>query len=159
MSIYYNGNIIASNQSSIIAVTKAQYDALSEADKQKNILYNVTDLNVPGSQLHYYFTEEKVVGRWVDGSLVYEKTVIVESIAIGETRTVIPFDGDDEIDIFIYSEASGQVKGQRTQLVDELFVALNNLNKLTVWKAGGTHTLSPLRLTARYTKMTGEASS
>ena len=52
------------------AMTKAQFDLLSAAEKVGII--NVTDeTSVP---LHNYSTTEQVVGTWIDGSTIYEKT-------------------------------------------------------------------------------------
>lgn len=33
----------------------------------------------PINNLHIYSTEEKVVGKWIDGKLVYEKTIFADS--------------------------------------------------------------------------------
>lgn len=41
-----------------------------------------------GSSSHEYSTTEKVIGTWIDGSDVYEKTYVINSIGSGSTYAV-----------------------------------------------------------------------
>lgn len=52
--------------------TQEQYDAI--VSKNPAVTYFITD-GVPATQTHNYSTTEQVVGTWVDGSPVYEKTI------------------------------------------------------------------------------------
>lgn len=60
------------------AVTKAEYEALTEAEKQAEVLYAVTD-DAPGggsgASGNVYSTEEHRIGTWIDGKPLYQKTV------------------------------------------------------------------------------------
>lgn len=59
------------------ALTQAEYDALVEAGTvDPTMEYFITD-GIPSSVEYYhnYSTDEQVVGTWVDGSPVYEKTI------------------------------------------------------------------------------------
>lgn len=40
-----------------------------------------------GSEWHEYFTEEKVVGKWIDGKPIYEKTYSNQSIIVSASNT------------------------------------------------------------------------
>jgi len=60
------------------AVTQAQYDALVQAGTvDPTMEYFITD-GIPASveYYHQYSTSEQVVGKWIDGSTLYEKTLI-----------------------------------------------------------------------------------
>lgn len=52
-------------------LTQAQYDALTEAEKNNGTIYFITD--APSNPVDYS-TSEKVIGHWVDGSTLYEQT-------------------------------------------------------------------------------------
>ena len=52
-------------------LTQAQYDALSEAEKNNGTIYFITD--APSNPVDYS-TSEKVIGHWIDGSTLYERT-------------------------------------------------------------------------------------
>ena len=69
-------------------LTKAEYDALPTSEKNNGIMYLITDEMDFASTC--YSTTEKVVGSWVDGKTVYQKTYIVNtvSIASGATQTL-----------------------------------------------------------------------
>lgn len=43
---------------------------------------------VGGSSLHEYSTTEKVVGKWIDGSDVCERTIYIPSISISGSTTL-----------------------------------------------------------------------
>jgi hypothetical protein len=58
------------------AVTQAQYDALVQAGTvDPTMEYFITD-GIPSSVEYYhnYSTTEHIVGKWIDGSIIYEKT-------------------------------------------------------------------------------------
>jgi hypothetical protein len=60
-----------------VALTQAEYDALVQAGAvDPTTEYFITD-GIPSSVEYYhnYSTNEQIVGTWVDGSPVYEKTV------------------------------------------------------------------------------------
>ena len=58
-----------------ITLTQAEYDALVEAGTvDPDAFYFISDAVLP-QYWHNYSTNEQVVGTWVDGSNVYEKTI------------------------------------------------------------------------------------
>jgi len=52
-------------------LTQAEYDALSTAEKNNGTIYFITD--APSNPVDYS-TSEKVIGHWIDGSTLYERT-------------------------------------------------------------------------------------
>ena len=52
-------------------LTQAQYDLLTPAEKNNGTIYFITD--APSNPVDYS-TDEKVIGHWIDGSVLYEKT-------------------------------------------------------------------------------------
>lgn len=57
-----------------ITLTQAEYDALIEAGTvDPNAFYFISDAVMPAYS-HSYSANEQIVGSWVDGSTVYEKT-------------------------------------------------------------------------------------
>lgn len=59
-----------------------------------NVWVNVDDL-------HEYSTEEKIVGKWIDGKYIYEKVIQVDNFIIGNNEiplenldTIINYSGD-----------------------------------------------------------------
>lgn len=58
-----------------ITLTQAEYDALVEAGTvDPDAFYFISDAVMPAYS-HQYSTSEQIVGTWVDGSPVYEKTI------------------------------------------------------------------------------------
>lgn len=56
-------------------LTQAQYDNLSSAEKNNGTMYFITD--APSNPVDYS-TSEKVIGTWIDGSTLYERTFFYE---------------------------------------------------------------------------------
>ena len=54
-----------------VELTQAQYDQLSSAEKNNGKIYFITD--APSNPVDYS-TSEKVIGHWIDGSILYERT-------------------------------------------------------------------------------------
>lgn len=85
-----------------ITLTQAEYDALVEAGTvDPDAFYFISDAVLP-QYWHNYSTNEQVVGTWVDGSNVYEKTIynaggvqgnVVISHGISNLDRVIDFSG------------------------------------------------------------------
>lgn len=66
-----------------ITLTQAEYDALVQAGTvDPNAYYFISDATLP-SYAHNYSTTEQVVGTWVDGLPVYEKTFVVNNPSTG----------------------------------------------------------------------------
>ena len=65
-SIYYHAPDAVRTE-----LTQAQYDALSSAEKNNGTIYFITD--APNNPVDYS-SSEKVIGHWIDGSTLYERT-------------------------------------------------------------------------------------
>ena len=72
-------------------LTYAEYQALSESQKNDGTTYYITDINGDGSQFQpvIYSTEEREVGVWKDGKPLYEKTLYYEGNINTNTTTEI----------------------------------------------------------------------
>lgn len=55
-----------------VELTQAQYDALSTAEKNNGKIYFITDASDVADVV--YSTAERAIGKWIDGSTLYEKT-------------------------------------------------------------------------------------
>ena len=70
--------------------TKAEYDALTDAEKQADVVYAITDdggsgSSSGGSSEEIYSTEETRIGTWIDGKPLYRK---VFSFVISDTLSI-----------------------------------------------------------------------
>lgn len=68
-------------------LTQAEYDALSQAEKENGTVYYITDVNGDGSQFQpvIYSENEREIGVWTDGKPLYERT-----FDLGSSGVVIP---------------------------------------------------------------------
>lgn len=68
-------------------VTQEQYDALSEEEKNGDVVYLLTDADpsAPGGENtgEVYSTEETRIGTWIDGKPLYRKTYSIVTNATG----------------------------------------------------------------------------
>ena len=94
-------------------LTKAEYEALSEEDKNLPIVYVIQDNTVapPDSfKPMVYSTEEQVVGTWIDGRPIYQRTVVFDTRSVNGSGigTVLPEFGDQiEQIVDLFGTASG----------------------------------------------------
>lgn len=64
------------------AVSKAEYEALTDAEKQAEVLYAVTDDAGGSGGGEVYSTEETRIGTWVDGKTIYKRTIVFKNVSI-----------------------------------------------------------------------------
>lgn len=94
-------------------LTRAEYEALSEEDKNLPIVYVIQDNTVapPDSfKPMVYSTEEQVVGTWIDGRPIYQRTVVFDTRSVNSSGigTVLPEFGDQiEQIVDLFGTASG----------------------------------------------------
>lgn len=94
-------------------LTRAEYEALSEEDKNLPIVYVIQDNTVapPDSfKPMVYSTEEQVVGTWIDGRPIYQRTVVFDTRSVNGSGigTVLPEFGDQiEQIVDLFGTASG----------------------------------------------------
>ena len=137
------------------AVTQAQYDALVQAGTvDPTMEYFITD-GIPSSveYYHIYSTDEKVVGTWIDGSTIYEKTLTVDNLS-GNVNAWTNFAQLADVDKVINYDGRA-VLNDGTQVTLGYYVMLSYLNGDLRYfcKEIVVFTFS-LRLTVRYTKAT-----
>ena len=71
-------------------VTEAEYNALTEAEKQAEVLYAITDDapgggGVPGGGCEVYSTEETRIGTWINGKPLYRRIEVLRTGATAGT--------------------------------------------------------------------------
>lgn len=73
--------VVYGNQVPYRELTKAEYDALPNSKYTDGIMYYIRDVSSPDSfgTPHKYSTDEQIVGTWIDGKPIYEKTIILEN--------------------------------------------------------------------------------
>lgn len=82
-----NGTSVVSNKIAEITsykeVTQDEYDALSEAQKMNGVAYFIKDAMLPSRSNIYapviYSTNERMVGVYIDGKPLYQKTLVATS--------------------------------------------------------------------------------
>lgn len=61
------------------------YPGYSASDAGKALTVNADGTNVEWKKVqHVYSTQEQVVGKWIDDSTVYEKTIMLPTVTIGD---------------------------------------------------------------------------
>lgn len=117
-----------------------------------------------GAAQNIYSTEERVVGRWIDGKPAYEKTFVVKNISIPQSASIdVPISlSDYDIDFLI------EIQGAAKELPDNISMAVNghwvcpyldhtrNVIKITQ-RISVSAKLFDLYLTLTYTKTTDQA--
>lgn len=86
MKIIVNGETVevcgGGDSTPIKPMSKMEYDALTEEDKQSDVVYAITDdAGSSGGAVdnNVYSTEERRVGTWIDGKPLYRITLIKEN--------------------------------------------------------------------------------
>ena len=90
-------------------LTRAEYEALSEDEKNLPIVYVIQDNTVapPDSfKPMVYSTEEQVVGTWIDGRPVYQKTVNNPGFALTGSAKVFPGFSGLSVELLVSSNYS-----------------------------------------------------
>lgn len=80
-------------------LTKAEYDALTDEEKQADVAYAITDdAGSSGSSEEIYSTEETRIGTWIDGKPLYRKTFFEESAVYGTNAWAVLFEAPSDVD-------------------------------------------------------------
>ena len=64
-------------------VTDVEVDGVSVVNQQ-----GVAEIPAIPDGLHHYSTTEQVIGTWIDGKPLYEKTIEISSLSVGSTTTI-----------------------------------------------------------------------
>lgn len=140
-------------------LTRAEYDALSDFDKAQDIVYLVKDSIAPptdSAKMMNYSFEEKIVGTWIDGRPVYQKTFDCSGLTINrENRTPIPGAGDLGIDRIVDYDGYGYFRYTNGHTYTEgMFevVIMDTTPVVSRFVSSSAVTLDPFYLTIRYIK-------
>ena len=112
-----------------------------------------------------YSTDERVVGRWIDGKPIYQKTIDYDStVSVGTTEKqteladLTSLGIDTLVDMWgkFFSSGGSQIRvfnSRSPAMTNELFVSNNKLILQSV-RVSNTVTLSEIYVTIQYTKIT-----
>ena len=121
---------------------------------------DVVGAGLPGTILigsgFNYSTTEQIVGRWIDGKPLYQKTLVFNNITISPEQQNLGDLSSLNIDYGTITDINGYENGQRYFLGYAfircwLRVPLNNIGFIS---SDGTRNYNPLYVTIRYTKTT-----
>ncbi len=103
-----------------------------------------------------YSTSEQIVGRWIDGKPLYQKTLVFNNITITPEQQNLGDLSSLNIDYGTITDINGYENGQRYFLNSAfircwLRVPLNNIGFIS---SDGTRNFNPLYITIQYTKTT-----
>lgn len=128
-----------------------------------SVLYCIAYKNIYFQQMHDYSTDDHVVGTWIDGKPIYEKTIVTTMPTITTDtsmaeRLVNITDANIEKYIFGFGRINNQMNIERTWLSGNtvyfsLFSYLNNDNFVIQCNRISLSEL-PVILTIQYTKTT-----
>lgn len=95
-------------------LTRAEYEALSEEDKNLPIVYVIQDNTVapPDSfKPMVYSTEEQIVGTWIDGRPVYQRTITFLNVTIPTSYDRgVAVSALTDVDLLLLCSSSGTYK-------------------------------------------------
>lgn len=115
MKIVINGEMvdIPAGQNGIptVPLTQAEYDALTDDEKNAEKLYLITDAAASGSgsggsSEEVYSTEETRIGTWIDGKPLYRKVFFKESDSYSTNGWHDLFEGPSDVDRLVSLDGS-----------------------------------------------------
>ena len=159
------GNDIYSIPEENVEISKAQFDALPAATKNNGKAYYIPDANLVSNftvmgnrfdKANIYDTTERMVGRWIDGKPLYQKTLQCNANVTGSMAwaTIVSDVSDLHIDMLV---GSGIMTDPATAsagpyFMQALYTRVNpSDNSLQVFCQGGGHAST---ITIQYTKTT-----
>lgn len=131
----------------------------------KAISSNITHTKITGikygdtvkrKDYHVYSTEEKIVGEWIDGSTLYEKTLEIASIS-ADGDNLIPHGITGLANLIGYSgycTYAGEDQLNIPYLAGSSFITINTWNStnLVFRKSNLSYSATNVKVTIRYTK-------
>ena len=141
-------------------VTRAEYDALTEEEKNQPVVYIIQDNTVapPDSfKPMVYSTEEQVVGTWHDGRPIYQKTALNPGFVLTSDRKALPGFSGLDIDAILDYDGYGRYTYEGRIYTEPIpLFGLIVIDAGSVWvnrlSGGMTLTLSIFDVTIRYIK-------
>lgn len=172
-SLIFNRNGGGGGGGAQVALTQAEYDALVQAGTvDPTTEYFITD-GIPSSieYYHNYSTDEHIVGAWLDGSPIYERTIVLPNKATAASLSLLISDTDlsalnivSSNVIGVESIARSVNASIRVEFIDNTYTKGNYESGLTLSFTNGSlyyqcryaNSVSnfDLYLTFRYTKST-----
>lgn len=156
MALYFNGKPVFS-ESGTKSLPWAEYQALSQTEKNNGTIYFITDVNGDGQSFQpvLFSEEEREVGVWVDGKPLYQKSfILTSSLTITDNWTSTTYsitDIDNIADGIIYRvECRGAIYIDTNVQGSTIYISTKSKN--TTFGVGSV-------LTIRYTKTTDTAGS
>lgn len=128
---------------------KSILDKLSTSD-EGNLLFNGEEIS---GGLHEYSTEEQIVGKWIDGKPIYEKTYILNNTTLSTGNNI--FDTIENVKII---NSNGRINNYSIPYADggEYIMCIQSNNEIGLWSNKGFYNQSTnIILTIQYTKTTG----
>lgn len=167
--VYVNGDSVLDANKIAQVKTHKEVSLAEYEDVNDDIIYFVDDdddeLGIYYSPI-IYSTEEREVGTWTDGKPLYQKTVVLNSISVGENLYTLDFVNVDTIvskDFSCIREPQGSTKDY---IIDESILELwdegsvvpqiwrVNTNNVQVSLYSGYYTPTNISITLKYTKTT-----
>lgn len=169
-----------------VELTQAEYDALTEEEKNNGSVYFITDTNGDGEDFQpvIYSLNEREIGVWTDGKPLYERThhIIPSSPIQPQTETTINLPDMTDADKYFYVGVIGGYKGTEQDVANwvqftfegnrndatAVCVRQNTSSSLVVWTGSNSgyfpqvstdNRICEFYITIRYTKTTDTAGS
>lgn len=122
------------------------------------IILNGKEYTGSGSEWHEYSTEEKVIGKWIDGKPIYEKTLELNSPSgNGTLADLSSYSIDTMINIrwLLYTSTGDIIYGSSSyyQVIQVYFTTSSSLIKMDYNNASWA-TSRPMKVIIQYTKTT-----
>ena len=162
-------NDIDYSGSEVVELTQADYDARPSSKYSDDVTYLIKDVYSPSSTKNMglgdcYSTSEKVVGCWIDGKPLYQRTVVFGSISAGgykvidltsaNVQSIAKLNG-----IGILNDCTLPIPTSHTTTMgNQMFCRWNNDQTLGVY-VGNLDGLVDCYVTIQYTKTTDVAGS
>lgn len=153
-------------------LTEEEYEALPEEEKNKGLIFLPDDSEDTPSNgdsgstsQEIYSTEETVIGRWIDGKPLYQKTLVEKNATIPK-NSYVPLAINESCDIIMFKDGFIQIPTadlffpinnyQNTSNYNSCHCASGTENSIRVSTASGMEKVT-IVATVLYTKTTDQA--
>ena len=148
MVVSLSGVVVASNY----IASDISYTPSDSNWKVSNVAEAINSIELSKTSTNYS-TEEKVVGTWIDGKPLYQKTILFDSILVSINAEIpISFPDASNVDRFIYSwsyspnrSGTGAIYIEKSSKANEILLYTQGIN----FYCNG--------ITVQYTKTTDQA--
>ena len=136
-------------------LTQAEYDALTEAEKDNGTIYFILDSTpvLPAAPAFNYSTEEQVVGTWIDGKPLYQKTVVINNVQRNARNQLgMDISGTKHL-TFVCQDTNNDRPLTEVSSGISVNVAPDNTSIYPTWD-NTEYSISQMEVTIQYTKTT-----